>query len=74
VNSTQSHWTVAQGLEGISKRKRADMLMNLSEVELNLLIPGERERVKRIRTERTRLLLKQVKKDFGISPTSAEPK
>jgi hypothetical protein len=65
---------IAQGLEVISKRKRADMLMSLSEDELSLLAPGERERVKRTRTECTRLLLKQVEKDFGISPTSAEPK
>jgi hypothetical protein len=65
---------IAQGLEDINKRKRSDILMSLSEDELHLLVLGERERVKRIRTDRTRLLLKQVEKDFGISPTPAESK
>jgi hypothetical protein len=61
---------IARGMEDTSKRKRSDQLPSLSQEDLLLLGPEERERFKRIRVERARNLLLQVEKDYGIVPES----
>jgi hypothetical protein len=57
---------IARGMEEIGKRKRLDMLMSLSEDDLNSMDPIERDRLKKIRVERARRLITQVESDFGI--------
>jgi hypothetical protein len=61
---------IARGMEDTSKRKRSDQLLSLSQEDLLLLGPEERERFKRIRVERARNILLQVEKEYGIVPES----
>lgn len=63
---------IAQGLEEASKRKRSDLLLNISQEDLQLLDSSERERLKNIRAKRLKSLLSQVESDVLAMEDSAK--